>query len=113
MDAPLQRVAVTHNRRGAAEELTSGTQLTPDEVLQSPYVLVRRVAYAEPKPLAPKLGPAFLGVFQDHGERGDWPLAVGQHGHLVARIGGSKRRAAPADAEIVRQHPLERDIFFA
>jgi probable F420-dependent oxidoreductase len=37
----VQRVIVTDNRRSAAEELTSHwTQLTPDEFLQSPFVLI-------------------------------------------------------------------------
>lgn len=37
----VQRVIVTDDRRSAAEELTSRwTQLTPDEVLQSPYVMI-------------------------------------------------------------------------
>jgi probable F420-dependent oxidoreductase len=41
INALVQRVIVTDNRRGAAEELTSQwTQLTPDEMLQSPYVLI-------------------------------------------------------------------------
>jgi probable F420-dependent oxidoreductase len=40
----VQRVIVTDNRRAAAEELTSHwTQLTPDEFLQSPYVLIGTV----------------------------------------------------------------------
>jgi probable F420-dependent oxidoreductase len=44
INALVQRVIVTDNRRGAAEELTSRwTQLTPDEILQSPYVLVGSV----------------------------------------------------------------------
>ena len=41
INALVQRVIVTDDRRGAAEELTSRwTQLTPDEILQSPYVLI-------------------------------------------------------------------------
>jgi len=41
LSALVQRVVVTHDRRGAAEELTSRwTQLTSDEILQSPYVLI-------------------------------------------------------------------------
>jgi probable F420-dependent oxidoreductase len=44
INALVQRVVVTDNRRGAAEELSrSWTQLTPDEVLQSPYVLIGSV----------------------------------------------------------------------
>jgi probable F420-dependent oxidoreductase len=40
----VQRVVVTNDRRQAAEELTSRwTQLTPDEILQSPYVLIGTV----------------------------------------------------------------------
>jgi len=40
----VQRVIVTDDRRGAAEELTSRwTQLTVDEILQSPYVLIGTV----------------------------------------------------------------------
>jgi probable F420-dependent oxidoreductase len=40
LNALVQRVVVTDDRRGAAAELTSRTQLTPDEILQSPYVLI-------------------------------------------------------------------------
>lgn len=41
LNALVQRVIVTDHRRGAAEELTSRwTQLTPDEILLSPYVLI-------------------------------------------------------------------------
>jgi probable F420-dependent oxidoreductase len=43
LNALVQRVVVTDNRRGAAEELTSRTQLTPDEILRSPYVLIGSV----------------------------------------------------------------------
>jgi probable F420-dependent oxidoreductase len=40
----VQRVVVTDDRREAAEELASHwTQLTPDEILQSPYVLIGSV----------------------------------------------------------------------
>jgi hypothetical protein len=40
----VQCVIVTDDRRRAAEELTSRwTQLTPDEILQSPYALVGSV----------------------------------------------------------------------
>ena len=43
-NALVQRVIVTDDRRGAAEELTRRwTQLTPDEILQSPYVLIGSV----------------------------------------------------------------------
>jgi probable F420-dependent oxidoreductase len=41
LNALLQRVVVTDDRRGTAEELTRRwTQLTADEILQSPYVLI-------------------------------------------------------------------------
>lgn len=41
INALVQCVIVTDDRRGAAEELTGRwTQLTPDEILQSPYVLI-------------------------------------------------------------------------
>jgi probable F420-dependent oxidoreductase len=41
LNALVQRVVVTDDRRKTAEELTGRwTQLTPDEILQSPYVLV-------------------------------------------------------------------------
>jgi probable F420-dependent oxidoreductase len=41
INALVQCVIVTEDRRAAAEELTSRwTQLTPDEILQSPYVLI-------------------------------------------------------------------------
>jgi probable F420-dependent oxidoreductase len=44
MNVLVQRVVVTDNRRRAAEELTSRwSQLTPDEILQSPYVLIGSV----------------------------------------------------------------------
>ncbi len=44
INALVQRVIVTDDRRAAAEELTSRwTQLTPDEFLQSPYVLIGSV----------------------------------------------------------------------
>ncbi len=44
LNALVQRVVVTDDRRQAAEELTSRwTQLTPDEILQSPYVLIGTV----------------------------------------------------------------------
>lgn len=44
LSALLQCVVVTDDRRGAAEELTRRwTQLTPDEILQSPYVLIGSV----------------------------------------------------------------------
>ena len=44
INALVQRVIVTDDRRGAAEELSSRwTQLTPDEILQSPYVLIGSV----------------------------------------------------------------------
>jgi hypothetical protein len=41
INALVQRVVVTDNRRGAAEELAQRwTPLTPEEILASPYVLV-------------------------------------------------------------------------
>jgi probable F420-dependent oxidoreductase len=44
LNALVQRVVVTDVRRKAAEELTSRwAQLTPDEILQSPYVLIGTV----------------------------------------------------------------------
>jgi probable F420-dependent oxidoreductase len=44
INALLQRVVLTDHRRRAAEELTSRwTQLTPDDILQSPYVLIGTV----------------------------------------------------------------------
>jgi len=44
LNALVQRVVVTDDRSKAAEELTSRwTQLTPDEILQSPYVLIGTV----------------------------------------------------------------------
>lgn len=44
LNALVQRVVVTDDRREAAEELTKRwTQLTADEILQSPYVLVGTV----------------------------------------------------------------------
>ena len=40
----MQRVVVTNYRRETAEELaTRWTQLTPDEILESPYVLIGTV----------------------------------------------------------------------
>lgn len=44
VSALVQRVVVTHERRQAAEELAKRwTQLTPEELLQTPYVLVGTV----------------------------------------------------------------------
>lgn len=44
LNALVQRVVVTDHRRRTAEELTSRwPQLTPDEILQSPYVLIGTV----------------------------------------------------------------------
>ncbi len=44
LSALVQRVVVREDRRGAAGELTSRwTELTPDEILQSPYVLIGTV----------------------------------------------------------------------
>jgi probable F420-dependent oxidoreductase len=44
LNALVQRVVVTDDRSKAAEELTSRwSQLTPDEILQSPYVLIGTV----------------------------------------------------------------------
>jgi probable F420-dependent oxidoreductase len=44
LNALVQRVVVTDNRRHAAEELTSRwPQLRPEEILQSPYVLIGTV----------------------------------------------------------------------
>jgi probable F420-dependent oxidoreductase len=44
INALIQRVIVTEDRRGAAEELTNHwTQLDADEILQSPYVLIGTV----------------------------------------------------------------------
>ena len=43
LNALVQRVIVTDDRRGAAKELTSLTQLTPDEILESPYLLIGSV----------------------------------------------------------------------
>jgi probable F420-dependent oxidoreductase len=44
LSALVQRVVVTDDRRRVAEELTSRwTQLTPEEILQSPYVLIGTV----------------------------------------------------------------------
>jgi len=44
LNALVQRVVVTEYRRQAAEELASRwTQLTPDEILESPYVLIGTV----------------------------------------------------------------------
>lgn len=44
LNALVQRVVVTDNRRHAAEELTRRwTQLSPEEILQSPYVLIGTV----------------------------------------------------------------------
>jgi hypothetical protein len=41
LNALVQRVVVTDERRKAAEELTSRwTELSTDEILQSPYVLI-------------------------------------------------------------------------
>ena len=42
LNALVQRVVVTDDRRKAAEELATGrwAQLTPDEILASPYALV-------------------------------------------------------------------------
>ena len=43
-NALLQRVVLTDHRQRAAEELTSRwTQLTADEILQNPYVLIGTV----------------------------------------------------------------------
>jgi probable F420-dependent oxidoreductase len=44
LNALVQRVIVTDNRRQVAEELTSRwSQLSPEEILQSPYVLIGTV----------------------------------------------------------------------
>jgi probable F420-dependent oxidoreductase len=44
LNALVQRVVVTDDRREAAEQLTSRwTQLSPDDILQSPYVLIGTV----------------------------------------------------------------------
>jgi hypothetical protein len=44
LNALVQRVAVTDDRRGAAEEMASRwTQLNADEILASPYVLIGTV----------------------------------------------------------------------
>jgi probable F420-dependent oxidoreductase len=44
LNALVQRVIVTDDRRGAAEELARRwTQLSPEEILQSPYVLIGTV----------------------------------------------------------------------
>jgi hypothetical protein len=44
LNALVQRVVITDDRRRAAEELTSRwTQLTADEILQCPYVLIGTV----------------------------------------------------------------------
>ncbi len=43
LNALVQRVVITDDRLAAAEALTSLTQLTPDEILQSPYVLIGSV----------------------------------------------------------------------
>jgi len=44
LNALLQRIVVTDDRVKAAEQLTSRwTQLTADEILQSPYVLIGTV----------------------------------------------------------------------
>jgi hypothetical protein len=44
LSALVQRVVVTDDRRKAAEELASRwTQLNPEEILQSPYVLIGTV----------------------------------------------------------------------
>ena len=44
LNALVQRVVVTDHRRHAAEELASRwTQLRPEEILQSPYVLIGTV----------------------------------------------------------------------
>jgi hypothetical protein len=44
LNALVQRVAVTDDRRRAAEELTSRwIQLSADEILQTPYVLIGTV----------------------------------------------------------------------
>jgi hypothetical protein len=44
LNALLQRVVVTDYRRPAAEELASRwTELSPEEILQSPYVLIGTV----------------------------------------------------------------------
>ena len=44
LNALVQRVIITNDRRNAAEELTRRwTQLTADEILQSPYVLIGTV----------------------------------------------------------------------
>jgi probable F420-dependent oxidoreductase len=52
-NALLQRVVLTDRRRNAAEELTSrSTQLTADEILQSPYVLIGTVEQMVEKVLA-------------------------------------------------------------
>jgi alkanesulfonate monooxygenase SsuD/methylene tetrahydromethanopterin reductase-like flavin-dependent oxidoreductase (luciferase family) len=44
LNALVQRVVVTDDRRQAAEELARRwTQLSPDEILQSPYALIGTV----------------------------------------------------------------------
>src|SRR5215471_21333601 len=44
LNALVQRVVVTNHRREAAEELASRwMQLSPDEILESPYVLIGTV----------------------------------------------------------------------
>ena len=43
LNALVQQVVVTDHRRQAAEELASRTRLTPDEILQSPYMLIGTV----------------------------------------------------------------------
>jgi probable F420-dependent oxidoreductase len=44
LSALVQRVVVTEDRRGAAQELSSRwTELTPDEILENPYVLIGTV----------------------------------------------------------------------
>ena len=50
LSALVQRVVVTDDRRKAAEELASHwVQLSPDEVLESPYVLIGTVDESAPR----------------------------------------------------------------
>ena len=70
LNALVQLVVVTNDRRQAAEELARRwTQLTPDEILQSPYVLIgtitrwwktsRRTAIVGASPITLSMSPAW------------------------------------------------------
>ena len=83
LNALVQRVVVTDDRRQAAEELArSWTQLTPEEMLQSPYILIGTIDQMEEdlRAYRDRWGISYYVVHEPY---------MDAFAPVVARLGGS------------------------